>query len=73
MADFKYYFSRDPITPSATNAELLSIEADSPADAIEQIRKRNTAPTDWASLWVHLLVWSSNDGKQHGFQSTRLR
>jgi hypothetical protein len=73
MARFRYFFSRDPSAVSPTTDELLSIEAESRPDALDAIIHRNGAPEDWPSLFVNLLVWTSDDGEQRGFESTRLR
>jgi len=73
MARFKYYLSHDPGALSPPTEDLMSIEADSQADAIERIRASDGAPIDWQPVWVHVLVWSSVDGEQRGFESARLR
>ena len=73
MARFRYYFSHDPRALSPPTDKLLSIEAESNAEALGAIIHRNGAPEDWPSVFVNLLVWSSDDGEQRGFESTRLR
>jgi len=73
MARFRYYFSNDPGMPSPPTDELLSVEADSKSDALEAIIQRSGAPEGWPTVWANLLVWSSDDGEQRGFESTKLR
>jgi hypothetical protein len=73
MARFRYYLSHDPGTLSPPTEELLSIEADSRAEALERIKAGEGAPNEWSSVWAHLLVWASVNGGQRGFESTRLR
>ena len=72
MAQFRYYFSRDPSSLSPPNDELLSIEAESRAEALKAIIHRNGAPEDWQSVFVNLLEWASNDGQQRGFETIQL-
>jgi len=73
MARFRYYLTRDPGTLSPPTDELMSIEADSQANAIERIKATDGAPMDWPNVWAHVLVWMSADGEQRGFESTKLR
>jgi len=73
MVRFRYYLSQAPTSLSPPTAELLSVEADSPADAAEQIGDSDAASVDLAPIWVHVLVWLSVSGEQRGFESTRLR
>jgi hypothetical protein len=73
MARFRYYLSHAPTSLSPPTEELLNIEADSPANAVERISDRDTWSVDWPSIWVHVLVSSTVSGEQRGFESTRLR
>jgi hypothetical protein len=70
MARFRFYFSRDPTTPSPPTDELLNVEAESKAEALEAIA--HDMPQDWSSVWVHVLVWADDDGQQRGFETIRL-
>jgi len=71
MARFRYYLSHGHDTPSPPTGELFSIEAESLAAAVEKIRK--TLPSEGSAAWAHVLVWSSEDGEQRGFELMRLR
>jgi len=67
-----YYLSRDPNTSSPPSSELLSIDAESPLAAARTLISGGTLPDNWQSLWAHVLVWTSDDGEQRGFESIRL-
>lgn len=73
MATQRYYLSRDPTKPSPPLGELRSIEAETPAAAITKLTSSDELPRDWLTIWVHILVWTSRDGRHHGFESTRVR
>jgi hypothetical protein len=72
MATYMYYLGHDPTTLSPPSNELSSIDAESPAAAVSKLRSEGRLPQDWQSLWVHVLVWTSDDGEQRGFESMRL-
>jgi hypothetical protein len=71
MARVFYYLSDSPATPSPPTEELFSIVADSAAAAITKIRR--AFQPQGPAVWAHVIVWSSADGEQQGFESTRLR
>jgi len=73
MAQFRYYVSQSPGTPSPPTGNLLSMEADLRADALTRIRDSDGAPSEWPAVWAHVLVWMSSNGEQRGFESVRLR
>jgi hypothetical protein len=73
MPEYRYYLSRNPGMPSPPTDELLSVQAESQAGAIETLRQSGNTPGDWPEVWAHFLVWSSEDGEQRGFESIRLR
>jgi hypothetical protein len=73
MARFKYFLSHAPTSLSPPTEELLNIEANTPADAIEKISDSDVASVDWPSLWVNVLVSATVNGEQRGFELTRLR
>jgi len=72
MPLYRYYFSASPGDPSPTGNGLASIDADSPADAIEKLRREGHLPPNWQSLWVHFLVWVDQEGQHRGFESIPL-
>jgi hypothetical protein len=72
MPLYRYYFSASPGDPSPIGNGLSSIDADSPADAIEKLRREGRLPPNWQSLWVHFLVWIDQEGQQRGFESIPL-
>jgi len=72
MASQKYYLSRDPSSTSPPSSELLSIDAESPLAAMRKLISNGTLSDNWQSLWAHVLVWTSDDGNQRGFESIRL-
>jgi hypothetical protein len=72
MPLYRYYFSSNPGDPSPAGDELLSIEAASPADAVEQLRALGRLPPNWQSQWIHFLVWADQEGQQRGFESMPL-
>ena len=71
MPLYRYYLSDSPGDPSPATDELLSIDADSPADAVTRLRRENRLPTG-PSNWIHFLVWSDPTGRQRGFESLPL-
>jgi len=73
MSRFRYYFFRGPGTHSPPTDELLSVEAESKPEALDAIIDRHGAPEDWPSVFVNLLICSSDNGEQRGFESARLR
>jgi hypothetical protein len=72
MATLMYYFSRSPSSCAPPSGELLSIDAESSLAAVHRLKDEGKLPSDWLSLWAHILVWSSDDGKHRGFESIRL-
>jgi hypothetical protein len=72
MPLYRYYVSASPGDPSPADSGLLSIEADSPADAVALLRNENRLPTNWKSLWIHFLIWVDQEGQQRGFESIPL-
>lgn len=71
MAVFHYYVSCEPITPSIAIQRLVEVFAGDRADAIEKIKREGNFPSDWETVWVHLLVWENGDNR--GFESTQIR
>ena len=71
MAVYRYFLCADPSAASPPIDELLTIEADSPASAAELLRS-GRLPANAQLLWANILVWTSPDAKQCGFQSFRL-
>ena len=69
MATLMYYFSTNSRASAPPSTELLSIDADSSLDAICKLRDNGGLPTNWQSLWAHVLVWTADNGKQRGFES----
>jgi hypothetical protein len=72
MAVYRYFLCEYPSAPSPPIEELLSIEADSPANAAARFKENSQLTANPNHLWLNILVWTSPDGKQHGFQSFRL-
>jgi hypothetical protein len=72
MATLMYYFSANPCAKAPPLSELKSIDADSSLDAIFKLKEEGGLPSDWQSLWAHVLVWTADNGRQHGFESIRL-
>jgi len=72
MATYRYYLSRDPSTPSPPSSELLSIEAQSPSEVVAKLMNGGKLPPDPQFQWVHVLIWTSDDGERRGFASTRI-
>jgi hypothetical protein len=72
MAVYRYFLSNDPSAASPPLEELATVDADSPSAAAAILTTSGQLPANWRSLWAHILVWSSLDGKQLGFQSFRL-
>jgi hypothetical protein len=73
MREYRYYVSSDPATPSPPTGELLAIVSDSVSDAVELIKSNDFLKHDPQSQWLHVLVWTSDDDQQRGFESHRLR
>jgi hypothetical protein len=73
MPLYRYYVSASPSDPSPADRGLSSIEADSPASAVEKLRDNGRLPENWESLWIHILVWVDQEGQQRGFESMPLR
>jgi len=71
MAVYRYFLCEDPTAASPPLDDLATIEADSPAAAARKI-KTGRLPNHTNVLWVNILIWTSPDGKQLGFQSLRL-
>jgi hypothetical protein len=67
--EFRYYVSNNRLTQSP--AELLSIEAKSAAEVVELLKTAGCLP-DGGEIWVHVLVQSSDDGTELGFESFRV-
>ena len=72
MATLMYYFSADPCAKAPPSTELKSIEADSSLDALCKLKDEGRLPSDWQSLWAHVLVWTMDGGRHRGFESIRL-
>ena len=66
MPEYQYFLSTDPSTPSPV--ELETIRADSPRDVGREL----LCAGHLLEVWVHVLVWTSEDGLQRGFESLRL-
>ena len=71
MATLMYYFSRGPSACAPPSSELLSIDAESSLAAVYKLKDEGKLPPEWQSLWAHVLIWSSQDGKHRGFESIR--
>jgi hypothetical protein len=69
MAEYRYYFSRDPSTASPQTSDLESVDAESPASAVARLRS-DRPPEELPTGWVHVLLWTSKDGKHRGFESS---
>jgi hypothetical protein len=72
MATLMYYFSTDPSSSAPPSSELISIDADSSLEALYKLKDEGRLPLNWQSLWAHVLVWTTDNGKQRGFESIRL-
>jgi hypothetical protein len=72
MPLYRFYLSATPGEPSPADSGLSSIEASSPADAVEMLRREGRLPAEWQSLWIHFLVWIDQEGQQRGFESIPL-
>ena len=72
MPLYRYHFSSSPGELSPPTRDLESVEAKSPADVIAILRREGRLPADWRSLWIHVLVWVDQEGKQRGFESIPL-
>jgi len=54
MAEYRYYFSRDPSTASPQTSDLESVDAESPASAVARLRSER--PTkELRTVWVHFV------------------
>jgi len=73
MRSFMYYFSGELSEPSPPTNQLRSVEADSAADVPAKLIAELRLTSDQQAQWIHVLVWTSNDGKQRGFESSRVR
>jgi len=72
MPLFRYYISARPSDPSPPDWKLFFHEADSIEDAVQDLAARNQLPPNWESMWIHVLVWVDQEGKQRGFESMPL-
>lgn len=72
MPLYRYYLSASPGDPSPATSGLSSLEADSPADVVAKLRAGGSLPENWQSLWIHVLVWTDQEGQQRGFESLSL-
>jgi hypothetical protein len=72
MPLIRYYLSASPGDPSPVTDQLLSIEADSVADAALKLHRANQLPVNARSLWIHVLVWADSAGRNRGFESIQL-
>jgi hypothetical protein len=72
MKEFRYCISPDPCTPAVPTSELSVVMADSMSDAIELIKSNGYLKNDHAGQWLHVLVWTGDDGKERGFASSWL-
>jgi hypothetical protein len=72
MPLYRYYVSRRPSDPSPAEWKLFCHEADSIESAIQQLIQTNQLPLKWQSMWIHVLVWVDQEGKQRGFESMPL-
>jgi hypothetical protein len=73
MPLYRFYLSASPGDPSPADSGLSSIDASSPADVVEMLRRDGRLPAEWQSLWIHFLVWTDQEGQQRGFESIPLR
>jgi hypothetical protein len=69
MATLMYFFSTNPSATASPSSALMSIDADSSLDAVHKLMDSGSLPTNWQSLWAHVLVWTADNGKQRGFES----
>jgi hypothetical protein len=72
METLMYYLSHNPTNCAPPVSELLSIDAESTLAAVCKLKEMGRLRPDWQSLWAHVLLWSSRDGKHRGFESIRL-
>jgi len=72
MKEFRYYLSLDPSAPSVPTSELSVVVADSLSDAIELIKSNGYLQNDRGGQWLHVLVWTSDDGEERGFETSWL-
>jgi hypothetical protein len=72
MPLYRYYLSSRPGKASPLSSGLLSVEAQSPADAIAKLHGQGSLPANWQSLWIHFLVWIDQEGQQRGFETISL-
>jgi len=72
METLMYYLSGNPTHGAPPSSQLASIDAESSLAAVYKLKEEGRLPPDWQSLWAHVLVWSSQDGKHRGFESIRL-
>ena len=73
MPLYRFYLSASPSDPSPTDGGLSSIEAGSPVDVVAILRQEDRLPVDWQYHWIHILVWTDQEGQQRGFESIPLR
>jgi hypothetical protein len=72
MATLLCFFSTCPTTQAPPSGELLSVDADTSLEAIHKLKDEGRLPTNWRSLWAHVLVWTVDNGKRRGFETIRL-
>ena len=72
MPLFRYYVSARPSDPSPPDWKLFFHEAESLEAAIRDLVACDQLPPNWESMWIHVLVWVDQEGKQRGFESLPL-
>ena len=73
MTPYRYFLSSRITDPAPPSNELLTVEAESPLEAVAQLAQRGLLPAGWEALWIHFLEWTSKNGQKQGFYSLRLR
>ena len=72
MPLYRFYLSASPGDPSPADSGLSSIDAGSPADAVEMLRRDGRLPKEWQSLWIRFLE-SGPTRRVSGAASNRFR
>jgi hypothetical protein len=68
MPKLRYFLSSDPTASAPPTSELFETDADSPEGVAKQLRHMG----NWRSVWLHVLVSTSENGEPQGFETMRL-
>jgi hypothetical protein len=68
MPKLRFFLSSEPTALAPPTNQLFETDADSPECVANQIRRMG----NWHALWLHVLVWSSENDEPREFETIRL-